>query len=57
MVICLAFTGQSDAKVDRNSIVGIWLFEEGTGDIAKDFSAIWLKLKFIYQNKAANYKK
>lgn len=39
IVACLVFTGQSDAKVDRNFIVGIWLFEEGTGNIAKDFSA------------------
>ena len=30
--------GQGDAKIDPKSIVGIWLFDEGSGDTAKDSS-------------------
>lgn len=70
MVICLVFTGQSDAKVDRNTIVGIWLFEEGTGKIVKDSSSNghdgqiqgdvkWVKGKFgtalLFPGVADNY--
>jgi hypothetical protein len=32
-------TGQSDAKIDLSTIVGLWLFDEGTGDVANDSSA------------------
>jgi hypothetical protein len=38
IVLCLLFTGQSDAKIDPKSIVGIWLFDEGKGDNVKDSS-------------------
>ena len=34
----LMFTGQSDAKVDLESAVGIWLFDDGGGNVAKDSS-------------------
>ena len=32
------FTAQSDAKIDIETAMGIWLFDEGKGDIAKDSS-------------------
>lgn len=32
------FTVQSSAKIDPNAIVGIWLFDEGKGNVAKDSS-------------------
>jgi len=32
-------TGQSSAKIDSKSIVGMWLFDEGEGKVAKDSSA------------------
>ncbi len=35
---CLMLTGQSSAKIDPESIMGMWLFNEGQGDIAKDSS-------------------
>ncbi len=38
MVICLVLTMQSSAEIDKGTIVGSWLFEEGKGDIAKDSS-------------------
>jgi hypothetical protein len=34
----LLFVGQSHAKIDAKSIVGIWLFDDGTGKTAKDSS-------------------
>jgi len=34
----LMFTGQSFAKINPKSIVGIWLFDEGKGDLVKDSS-------------------
>ena len=36
--ISLILTGQSYAKVDLDSAVAIWLFDEGKGDEAKDFT-------------------
>jgi len=30
------FVGQSTAKIDPKSIVGLWLLDEDTGDVAKD---------------------
>jgi hypothetical protein len=36
IVIGLLFTGVSNAKVDPNTCVGVWLFEEGSGNVAKD---------------------
>ena len=39
MVISLMFTGQSSAKIDiEKTCVGMWLFNEGSGDVAKDSS-------------------
>jgi hypothetical protein len=37
-ILCLIFTGQSDAKFDMESAVGIWLFDDGSGNVAKDTS-------------------
>jgi len=38
LIINLTFAGQSYAKIDTETIVGIWLFDEGAGDVAKDSS-------------------
>jgi len=38
IVISLMFTSQSFAKIDPKTIGGMWLFDEGQGDIAKDSS-------------------
>lgn len=38
MVICLVFTGQTFAKIDPQTIVGEWHFNEGSGKTAKDSS-------------------
>lgn len=38
IVIAMMFTARSDAKIDAKTAVGIWLFEEGKGDTAKDSS-------------------
>ena len=56
IIISLMFVGLSDAKIDKKNIMGIWLFDEGKGDVAKDSStngndgkingAIWDKGKF-----------
>ena len=37
-VIGLTFSGQSFAEIDPGTCVGAWLFEEGSGNIAQDFS-------------------
>ncbi|MBM3237974.1 LamG domain-containing protein [Candidatus Poribacteria bacterium] len=37
-VIVLQFTAQGSAKIDPESIVGIWLFDDGKGAIAEDLS-------------------
>jgi len=37
-VISLMFVGQSDAKIDPESCVGMWLFDEDNGDVAQDSS-------------------
>jgi len=36
--ICLIFSHQTLAQVQPGSIVGIWLFDEGNGDISEDLS-------------------
>jgi concanavalin A-like lectin/glucanase superfamily protein len=36
--ICLMMANISDAKVDPDTIVGMWLFDEGNGDTIKDSS-------------------
>jgi len=38
MVICLILAGQSFARIDRSSIVGVWLFDEGSGKIAGSYA-------------------
>ena len=38
IVLGLSLTGQSDAKIDPKTIVGIWLFDEGSGKTASDSS-------------------
>ena len=38
MLIGLAFISNGDARVDAGSTVGVWLFEEGEGDTATDYS-------------------
>ena len=38
IVMSLWFTGQSLAKIDPKSLVGLWLLNEGKGDQAKDSS-------------------
>jgi len=38
IVLGLALIGQSSAKIDPETIVGMWLFDEGAGNIAKDVS-------------------
>ena len=37
-LMILMFIGPSDAKIDPKTVVGVWLFDEGKGDIAKDSS-------------------
>jgi len=37
-IISLIFTSITDAKIDQETVIGIWLFDEGKGDIAKDSS-------------------
>ena len=39
IVMSLMLTGQSDAKIDLSTIVGLWLFDEGAGNVASDSSA------------------
>ena len=38
IAINLIFTGQNFAEIDPASIIGVWLFDEGKGDAAKDYS-------------------
>ena len=38
IVLGLMFTAQGSAEIDLESAIGIWLFDEGTGNIAKDTS-------------------
>jgi hypothetical protein len=38
LVVGLMFADQSYAKIDTETIVGIWLFDEGSGDVAQDSS-------------------
>jgi hypothetical protein len=37
-VVCLLCLSQSSAQVDPDAIVGVWLFDEGSGSLAKDSS-------------------
>jgi len=36
--LLLLFFGQAYAQIDERNIMGLWLFDEGSGDIAKDSS-------------------
>jgi hypothetical protein len=38
IVLSLMFASLSGARIDAESIMGMWLFDEGKGDIAKDLS-------------------
>ena len=38
VVVSLMFAGQSYAQVDPETVLGIWLLDEGQGDIAEDAS-------------------
>ena len=38
IIISLMLAGVSNAKIDPETIVGMWLFDEGSGNIAKDSS-------------------
>jgi hypothetical protein len=38
IVISLMFAGLSYSKIDEGSIIGMWLFDEGEGDVAEDSS-------------------
>jgi hypothetical protein len=38
VVISLMFAGLSYSKIDEGSIIGMWLFDEGEGDVAEDAS-------------------
>ncbi len=40
IIVSLMFAGQSYAKIDKANIMGIWLFDEGSGDVAKDTSGL-----------------
>ncbi len=47
MFIGLMFTTQSSAKIDPKTITGLWLFDEGTGKVAKDSSGNGLDAKHM----------
>lgn len=38
IIISLIFTGVSHTKIDPKTIAGIWLFDEGNGEVTKDSS-------------------
>jgi len=38
IIVSLVFAGQSYAEVDSETVLGIWLLDEGNGDIAEDSS-------------------
>ena len=38
IAITLMFTQKGSAKIEQKTIVGMWLFDEGSGDVAKDSS-------------------
>ena len=38
LIVVAAFTGSSRARIDPNTLVGVWLFDEGSGDVAGDAS-------------------
>jgi len=38
LIISLMFAGQSYAKIDTKTVIGVWLFDEGGGEVAQDSS-------------------
>ena len=38
IIVSLTFAGQSYAEVDSETVLGVWLLDEGTGDITEDAS-------------------
>jgi len=38
IIVSFMFAGQSYAEIDPETILGIWLFDEGTGNTAEDAS-------------------
>lgn len=38
VILSMLFVSNAFAKIDKNSVVGMWLFEEGGGNIAQDSS-------------------
>ena len=38
LIISLMFAGQSDAQIDSATILGVWLLDEGAGDVTEDAS-------------------
>jgi hypothetical protein len=46
LIIGLTFAGQSFAKIDPKTVTGLWLFDEGSGTVAKDSSGNGLNGKF-----------
>ena len=56
IIMCLIPAGQSYAEIDPETVVGVWLFDEGEGEIAGDssengnggkiFGAKWVDGKF-----------
>lgn len=45
--IGLILTGQSNAKIDPKTVEGLWLFDEGSGSVAKDASGKGLDAKLM----------
>lgn len=38
IIVCSVFAGMGNAKIDPDTVVGIWLFDENSGDVAIDSS-------------------
>lgn len=51
IVITLIFAPQSDAEIDPESIAGVWLFDEGSGDTVGDSSGKDNNGKFVNDPK------
>lgn len=37
-ILCLMFTSISDAEIDPKTLAGLWLFDQGSGNVAEDHS-------------------
>ena len=48
IIVSLMFAGQSYAEIDSESILGIWLLDEGSGDITEDASGNGHDLSLIH---------